>query len=414
MNLYKTSILSGISTLIGMISGFIITKVIAVYVGPSGMALIGQLQNFINLVMLSAGGFLKTALVKFTSEFSNDIEKRNSYWSASIVVISFFNLLSFVILFFYSSEISTLILKSDDFEFIFVIFSISLPLFILNTVLLSILNGLSEIRKFVILNIALNITSLFLVTMLSYLFKLNGALIAYVTNQSLVLLFSWLYLKNEPWFKFANFFSKSDRDAYKGLFGFALITIASVFSSNISMIYIRDFIINNLSLNDAGYWQGIWTLSQVVLSLVTVAFSTYLLPKLSALKEKNKISIELIASLKLMIPLTVFIAVMMYFLREIIIYILFTNDFISMSSLFLPQMLGNVVKVIGWVFGYVLVAKGMVKYTVSTEIFFAFTWFLLTKYFIAEFGLVGACYAYIVNSTLHAFSMLYLYVYKVK
>ena len=57
MTLIKTSILSAIATIIKIISGFIVTKVIAVYIGPSGLALIGQLQNFINLVMLASGNF---------------------------------------------------------------------------------------------------------------------------------------------------------------------------------------------------------------------------------------------------------------------------------------------------------------------------------------------------------------------
>ena len=42
MTLIKTSVLTGISTVIQVISGFIVTKVIAVYVGPAGLAIIGQ------------------------------------------------------------------------------------------------------------------------------------------------------------------------------------------------------------------------------------------------------------------------------------------------------------------------------------------------------------------------------------
>jgi PST family polysaccharide transporter len=47
LTLIKTSILSAIATIIKVISGFVINKVIAMYVGPSGLAVVGQLQNFI-------------------------------------------------------------------------------------------------------------------------------------------------------------------------------------------------------------------------------------------------------------------------------------------------------------------------------------------------------------------------------
>ncbi|MCU8055567.1 O-antigen translocase [Shewanella sp. SM34] len=414
MNILKTSILSGLSTLIGMISGFIITKVIAVYVGPGGMAVVGQLQNFINISMLTAGGFLKTALVKFTAEFSNDISERNSYWSAAFRIVCFFNLFSFTLLFFFAEELSNLILKSNDYEYVFKIFAFSLPLFIFNTIFVSILNGLSKIKKFILLNIVLNIVSLILVTTLSYFFQLPGALIAYVTNQSFVLLFTFIYLRNESWFKLSNFCLKPKYESYVGLFGIALITIFAVISSNLSMIYIRNLIVENISIDDAGYWQGIWTLSQVVLSLVTMAFSTYLLPKLSTIARKDLIYRELLLALQLILPITILIAFFMYFFRNEIILVLFTNEFKLMADLFLPQMFGNVIKVIGWLFGYVLVSKGMVKYTVISEVFFGISWCLLTNVFIIEFGLIGACYAFIVNNIFHALTMYILFKFKVK
>lgn len=46
MNLLKTSFLSSIATVIKILTGFIVNKVLAIYVGPAGIAQIGQLQNF--------------------------------------------------------------------------------------------------------------------------------------------------------------------------------------------------------------------------------------------------------------------------------------------------------------------------------------------------------------------------------
>jgi len=85
-----------------------------------------------------------------------------------------------------------------------------------------------------------------------------------------------------------------------------------------------------------------------------------------------------------------------------------------MSELFLWQMLGNVIKVGGWLFGYVLVAKAMVIYTVSTEIIFAITFISLSVYFINVYGLIGATYAYAINSFLHFITMFYIYNFKLK
>ncbi|EJG0004581.1 O-antigen flippase, partial [Vibrio parahaemolyticus] len=45
MNLIKTSFLTLIATAIRLISGLVINKAISVFIGPSGLALIGQFQN---------------------------------------------------------------------------------------------------------------------------------------------------------------------------------------------------------------------------------------------------------------------------------------------------------------------------------------------------------------------------------
>ena len=261
MNLVKTSILSAIATIIRMITGFIITKVIAVYVGPSGLAMIGQLQNFVNLVMLGAGNFLKTAITKYTAEYNGNEIKTNELWSASMRVVLGLNVITFIALFFFSERISNLILHSSEYDFVLKILSFSLPFFILNTIFLSILNGQKKIKQYTIINILLSIVSLLLVSFLSYFYGLKGALVAYVINQSVVFFITLIYLRKEPWLKVNNFLHSANKDSYIKLYRFALITFTSILASNITIMFIRNHLINELSVQDAGYWQGIWALS---------------------------------------------------------------------------------------------------------------------------------------------------------
>jgi len=57
MTLGKTSFFVAISTGIKIITLFIISKMIAIYVGPAGLAIIGQLQNFVSIVLLPKAYF---------------------------------------------------------------------------------------------------------------------------------------------------------------------------------------------------------------------------------------------------------------------------------------------------------------------------------------------------------------------
>ena len=97
MNLLKTSALNGIAVLIKTATMFILNKVLAVYVGPSGYAVIGQFQNFIQIVTSFAGGAINTAVVKYTAEYYEDEQKQKSIWRTAgslVLLLSISHLLS--------------------------------------------------------------------------------------------------------------------------------------------------------------------------------------------------------------------------------------------------------------------------------------------------------------------------------
>ena len=69
MTLIKTSVLTAIST---VISAFVINKVVA---GPTGLALIGQLKDFVTMITNISNGAITQGIVKYTAEYET-IEKK--------------------------------------------------------------------------------------------------------------------------------------------------------------------------------------------------------------------------------------------------------------------------------------------------------------------------------------------------
>jgi polysaccharide transporter, PST family len=302
MTLIKTSILSAISTVIRIVSGFIITKVIAVYVGPSGLAVIGQLQNFIALILNISGNALSTAITKYTAEYEKDESKKYRLWSASFKIVLPISIFISIAIFIFSNQFSNYLFQSEEFGYVLKVFAVTIPIFLINSLFMAILNGHRDIKKYIMLNIVSSIVSLIFVSLLVIYFALDGALLAYVLGQSIVLIVTLFYIKKEPWLKIKNFMVTFQSDEVKKLFGFAVITFTSVSASSIMMLVTRDYLTQNFSVESAGYWQGIWSLSQVSLSLITMSLSTYLLPTLSGLKNSKQISNELQKAYLLMIP----------------------------------------------------------------------------------------------------------------
>jgi PST family polysaccharide transporter len=90
-------------------------------------------------------------------------------------------------------------------------------------------------------------------------------------------------------------------------------------------------------------------------------------------------------------------ALIIYLLRDLIIEILFSSDFLPMGELFAWQLTGDVIKIGSWVLAYVMLGRAMVKVFIITEISFSVIFVLLSWLLIDQFGLVGVAMAYAIN-----------------
>lgn len=405
MNLLKTSILSSLAQLIRIFTGVVVTKVIAVLIGPAGVAVIGQLQSLLNLSILLSGDFLKTALLRFTAQYndSGDDNDVADIWSASLKILIVLSLSISTLLYLFSNEFAIYFLKEESYHIILKTLAFSLPFFVLNSFFLAILNGLKEIKLYIYISILINIVSLIVVCSLSYFYGLKGALFAYVTNQSVVFLLTIYLIRNQSWFKLKNFRKKyfDQISTSKKLLKFSLITFTAIASSSLTILYIRGFLIESLSIEAAGIWQALWTLSNLCITLITTALGTYLLPTMSGINNKDLLNKEMKESLKILIPASLFGLGLIYIIRDFIILALYSVEFIMMRDLLEWQLLGALFKIIGWLFSIAFVSQGLVRISVTIEIFFAVLLCVLMILLVEKFQLDGAVYAFALNSFIY-------------
>jgi len=408
MTLIKTSILTAISTVIKILSGFVINKVMAVYVGPSGLAIVGQLQNFITMSMTLSNGAIAQGIVKYTAEYKT-IEKKKKIFSTSIVISLICSSVISLILIVFSGYWSELILQSSNYDSVFIVFGITIFLFALNTILMSILNGQKEIKKYVMVNIASSIFSLFFTSFLIMQLNIIGALYALVINQSVIFFVTLGFVIKSSWFKFKYFKEGADKESLLKLSKFSLMAIVSVLTVPVSHIVVRNYIGENLSWDEAGYWQGIWYISTMYLMVITTSLGVYYLPKLSEIQDKVELRNEIFNGYKIIMPIVIILAIVIYTLREYVIIIVFSESFMPMMDLFLWQLIGDVVKIASWLLGYMTLAKAMTKTYISLEIFGSLNFIGLSIYFIDIYGLVGITYAFTINYIIYLFIMIFIF-----
>ena len=401
MNLLKTSALNGIAVLIKTATMFILNKILAVYVGPSGYAAIGQFQNFIQIVTTFAGGAINTAVIKYTAEYYDEEKKQRIVWKAAGSIILLFSILIASLILIFQRPLSFYIFHSYEYQSIFVWFAIFLLFFNFNALFLAILNGKKEILKLVIANIAGSLFSLAITSVLAIKYQLYGALVALSIYQSIAFFITLILCYKSDWFKLSYLFGSIDSTIARRFGAFALMALTSAICVPLSQIFIRSYLTGEFGVNYAGYWEAMIRLSGGYLMLVTTTLSVYYLPRLSELSAISDIKKEVYQGYKLIFPLALLGALSVYFLRDWIIGVLFTDSFLPMRDLFLWQMIGDSLKIGSWILAYLMLSKAMTKLFIITEVIFASTLVGLTYICTKLFGFEGASIAYLVNYALY-------------
>ena len=164
MTLIKTSILSLISTVIKLITGLVINKAVAVYIGPAGLALIGQFQNFMQLAMTTAQGGINSGVTKYTAEYKENTEQLTPLFSTAFRLSLYCSIVVSLAMIVFSEPAAKYFLGNTKQSYIFVLFGVTITFFVINQLFLSIVNGLKEITFFIKVSIIQSIYSLIFTT----------------------------------------------------------------------------------------------------------------------------------------------------------------------------------------------------------------------------------------------------------
>lgn len=409
LELIKTSFFAGIASLIKVITGFVVNKIIAVYLGPSGMAIMSQYQNFIAIANSLATGGIASGVVKYTAEYSEDKNKLSPFLSSAVRFTLITSLTIGVSIVVFNKLIGRKIFYSDQYNYLLVLFGFTIVFFALETLLISVINGFNEIKKYTTVKVTGSIIGLIFTGGLSFFYGLKGALIALTVNQAILLIFTVVLVLKTHWFKISNFTNRIEKEHIKNLLKFTLMSLLFAVLTPIVQIAIRDYITQNSDLANAGYWDGINKLSLAYLSLITTTISVYFLPKYSKLKDKYLIKKEIFRGYKIILPTLLIGFIIIYLLRFFIIDKLYSEEFHPMSELFLPKLLADFLQMASWLVSYLMLAKAMVKLMFITQITFAILNYALSVILFKHFGVIGVVWGTVLRYFIYSCVMFFLF-----
>ena len=116
-----------------IVAGFLTTKFIAIFIGAEGLALIGNLRNFLTAVQSFAKVGLYNGVVKYIGEFKNDVNKLKKTLSTAYY-FGFCAMFLISLLCYFNAETINNLLFSERYHYAYVIkvLAIALPFYTLN------------------------------------------------------------------------------------------------------------------------------------------------------------------------------------------------------------------------------------------------------------------------------------------
>lgn len=400
--LFKVAHLNSATIATKIIAGILTSKAIAIFIGVEGMALIGNLRNFISAIQSFAilgfyNGFVKT--VAKCREDALELSKTIS----TTYYLGFFSTILMSFLCYYNAQFINDILFSVNYNYAYVIqiLALALPFYALNMFCFGIMNGFSNFKMLLIINIIGQILGLAVTLYLIYIEHIDGALVAAVIAPSLIFLITLVGIINRrnlmPQIKI----SHVSLGVLKTFAPFAVMALVTAIALPLVSILIRNFIIEELGIKQAGYWEAMNRISDYYLMFVTSIMTLYIIPRFSEIDSKKEFRKEVFSFYKSVMPVFGIGLILIYFLRPFVVSLVFSEEFQPTEQLFFWQLLGDFVKVLSIVIAYQFLAKKMFAQFIVIEVFLVIMLYLTSVYLIELYGIEGAVMGHFFSYLMH-------------
>lgn len=343
----------------GLGLGAVAVKILAVMAGPAGVGLFSLLRHLQQILssIASIGG--QNAVVQGLC--SRVGEERRRFFVSAFYLFALANLLVCAGVLFFADTIAAQVLAGEhasSVRWLVIPVTLGTSLFFLRAILtaeqqfgalslVNVLNGLGAMLVAVPVGLvyAAGYSEVLLVL-------IGGGLFAAVVM-------AFVYVLRLGYFRqrAALAFDGLRREAVLRFLGVAVPSLLSLFMTLGSVLVVRAYIVRLYGLEGAGHFDAAWSISAMYLTLFLVSLQSYLLPELSQIDETSALQVTLskvfrfalISSLPLIVGLVVF--------KPLVVHILFSKAFTPSLEIMRWALLGDFVRVLGWIISTTLLAR---------------------------------------------------------
>ncbi len=375
------------------------SKILAIFLGPAGVGILGLLSSATDFVYSLSNLGLGTSAVRDISEANKEGDlHRLSYVSTVFKKLVWVTgLLGMSICLFFAPVLSQVSFGNHDYIFTFAVLSVILLFRMLSEGQNTLLQGTHNLRMMAKSNVWGNLFGLIATSPLYYFFGVRGIAPALILTFLINLLVSWYYSSKVKLEKVTVTFKQALRDGKTMLKLGGFLALSGLVASLVPYI-IQVFISSHGGLQDVGLYAAGFAIVNTYVGMVFTAMSTEYFPRLSSFAKDDKsfnmaINQQMEIAILLVAPL---ICAFIIFSR-VGILILYTEEFLSIEQMIYFAILAIFFKTPSWCCSYAIIAKGDGHVFFITETLVLVVKVVLYMLFYILMGLTGIGVAFILE-----------------
>lgn len=396
-----SALFGGMAQFSKILAGFILLKLVAIYLGVDGMGMLGNFMSLVTFLSLLAGGGIVNGVIKYVAEYKSSprrmlhfIGAAKSYSLLVCVVVAVGGIAG-------SAAISEWIFNDSSLQWVIVALSIGQFGFAFTNLVTGTLNGLGDSRAYALVQVTGNFIFIPFAWICIRSFGLEGAALGIIGMFALYTVpAAYLYLTGRL-HKFTRSF-RIDIAVFRKLVAFSVMAIVGAISVPLVEIFIRQALIEATSVSAAGLWQASLKLSSAYMGFFVMFLAIYLMPLISAEKDKKAITRTVTQFMILLGGIFSVGAIGFYLLRNVLIPLLLSPEFAPLGDLIKLQLMADGLRVVAYVIGFVVVAKAAFKIYVLSEAGQGLMFYFLSTTFIdGGYGVKGVMLANILMNFIY-------------
>lgn len=397
--MFRKILVSSISAVLKGAGLVLIGKVVAVNLGPEGVANYGTLQNLLVVVASLTAGLVGTGVItqyigRSEADRISMITTGFRFTSASSFVLA---VLLVLLLTTKALDLTRLYSLKGIFEGCLLF--VAVVCFALNQYFLSVCNAIQDSAKFFIVTISYPL--LLLVAFgLGFFFWEGNMLLLFALACAVSFVVNLLYLHKQLPALFS--FGAINTNELYLLFAVSSVAVATTISTPLQQLGLRSLIVKSYGMDGLGMIQATNRISDGYSLVVTTAVSYTFLPLTSTISSHHDYLKLVKKYLSFVVPSLIGIMILIFSLRVSLIQILYTKAFIRVENLLFWQILGDFFRFGAFIFAYILIGQRWSKTFIAVEVGVSAFYILICWFFFGEVPLVGVLKIYALYSFVYA------------